>query len=248
MRVVPAVSRSASRRQSAQGGRLRGSRPRHLGPRHEVGDAFGQPPRCVHRGVGPGGVVKKLVAQHDSQVVVAHGGGAGREHDAFAGGRGGDVGSAAGQCAELLVGRGGHDDDVAGPVGAPECRHGACGVVHLPGDAVQQRLRFRAAQTHRRNRAAIGECGGAGGLRGRGRRRGGSGRGRRRDGPADERHREDELDDQQQAQQWTFSTGGRCRSGHCSPAQLAPACRRWTRAPSSRRRCRSQNATRRSSS
>ncbi len=61
-------------------------------------------------------------------------------------------------------------------------------------------------------------------------------------------HRHDQLDDQQQAQKPTFSTGGRCRSGHCSPVPLAPACRRWTRAPSCRRRCRSPNATRRSSS
>ncbi len=65
---------------------------------------------------------------------------------------------------------------------------------------------------------------------------------------ADKRHRHDQLEEQQQAQQRSFSTGGRCRSGHCSPAPLSPACRRWTRAPSFRRRCRSPNATHRSSS
>ncbi len=46
----------------------------------------------------------------------------------------------------------------------------------------------------------------------------------------------------------TVSSGGRCRSARCPPGRRAPACRRSTRAPSFRCRCRSPCATRRSSS
>ena len=59
--------------------------------------------------------------------------------------------------------------------------------------------------------------------------------------------RADQLGDEQSSEPATVSSGGRCRSAHCPPGRLAPACRRSTRAPSFRHRCRCRRATRRSS-
>ena len=159
----------------------------------------------------------------------------------------GDVGPAASQCAELLVGCGGHDDDVTRPVGAPERRHGAGGVVHGARHPIEQRLcrgppRLTSSTVRPSETVSVLEA--TADVVGVSPEQGWA----ERVGPADKRHRHDQLEDQQQAQQGTSSTGGCCRSGHCSPVPLAPACRRWTRAPSFRRRCRSPSVTRRSSS
>ena len=131
---------------------------------------------------------------------------------------------------------GGHDDDVAGPVGAPELRSRRgrprpsgwrCGCAAG---------RARAAQAHQRDRAAVGEVWRR--SRRRWASRTGAGEAGGAAGPPTSVTATIRLGDQQQAQQETTSTGGCCGSAHCPPEPLAPACHRWTRAPSSRRRCR----------
>ena len=51
-------------------------------PADEIGDALGEPARCVGGGLGTRRVMEEFVAQHDSQARIAHGIGAGRERDA----------------------------------------------------------------------------------------------------------------------------------------------------------------------
>ena len=187
VRVGPSVSRSASDGSLAISAARPGPGSGAAGRADEVGDAFGQPPGCVCRRISAGRVVKELMAQHNSQCGIAHRSGPRREDDAPAGGRCGDVGAAARQGAELLIGRGGHDDDVAGPVGTPEPRHGPNGVVHGAGHALQQRLRCRTTQAHQLHRATIRRRLGARSHRSRGGRRRWGRNWMRRVRPADKR-------------------------------------------------------------
>ena len=114
--------------------------------------------------------MKKLMPQHNSQGLIAHGGGTGRQHHPLTAdrarrrvhpvghrhGRGVEPpGRIAGLCGELGIGARGHHQDVVGPVGPPEVLHRRDRCPDVTGDPRQDGVGVRPAQADERDGAIV---------------------------------------------------------------------------------------------